>query len=324
MVLDLPSQGNASHGQASSSETPAPVGRPFPQYEPESDNNYSLTGEKIGICTIFNHRTFNKQLERKGTEKDVEVLETLFKSIGYEVDVHNDLKSNDILRILNSLRNRDYSDCNVFVICVLSHGDGELIWAKDQMYMTSQLYDSFTERLCPSLAGKPKLFFIQACKGSSIDNGVGSLCYESENDKIPENYDGKCLELGQLEAVENIAPSDIGQSPFIRYFNSVPTEPDFLVVHSAVPGYFSHRGKRRGSWFIQCLVKALWENVHSKDLMSILTIANKCLAIEFPKKVSNRRDKQVACIASTLTKLLFLPQPISTDTNVLMAGLSIQ
>ena len=34
------------------------------------------------------------------------------------------------------------------------------------------MWQPFTADRCPSLAGKPKLFFIQACQGNRMDKGV--------------------------------------------------------------------------------------------------------------------------------------------------------
>ena len=36
----------------------------------------------------------------------------------------------------------------------------------------TQVWQPFTADRCPSLAGKPKLFFIQACQGNRMDKGV--------------------------------------------------------------------------------------------------------------------------------------------------------
>lgn len=50
-------------------------------------------------------------------------------------------------------------DC--LVICVLSHGEEGLIFANDAAYKHEDLWQKFTADKCTTLAGKPKLFFIQ-------------------------------------------------------------------------------------------------------------------------------------------------------------------
>lgn len=56
---------------------------------------------------------------------------------------------------------------------VLSHGSQGIIQAKDGVYKPKDmLWGRFTDDRCVTLAGKPKLFFIQACQGKQLDDGV--------------------------------------------------------------------------------------------------------------------------------------------------------
>lgn len=55
----------------------------------------------------------------------------------------------------------DHSDADCLVIVVLTHGDKGLIYARDRYYSPDLLWKSFSGKNCPSLSGKPKLFFIQ-------------------------------------------------------------------------------------------------------------------------------------------------------------------
>jgi caspase-like apoptosis-related cysteine protease len=47
------------------------------------------------------------------------------------------------------------------MITVLSHGGDGILYAKDTFYKPELLWSFFTADKCPTLAGKPKLFFIQ-------------------------------------------------------------------------------------------------------------------------------------------------------------------
>ena len=57
-----------------------------------------------------------------------------------------------------------------FVLCILSHGSENKVYGTDG-YESSGAIDIreitswFSASNCPGLAGKPKLFFIQACQG---------------------------------------------------------------------------------------------------------------------------------------------------------------
>jgi len=47
------------------------------------------------------------------------------------------------------------------VLAVLSHGEMGIIYARDAIYKPETLWTPFAADKCPSLAGKPKLFFLQ-------------------------------------------------------------------------------------------------------------------------------------------------------------------
>lgn len=55
----------------------------------------------------------------------------------------------------------DHSDRDCLVVAVFSHGDKNLIHAFDDDYKPNRLWDAFDANVCPTLAGKPKMFFIQ-------------------------------------------------------------------------------------------------------------------------------------------------------------------
>ena len=53
-----------------------------------------------------------------------------------------------------------------------SAGDEGEIFAKDRSYKTEELWRRFEARNCTTLASKPKIFLIQACQGTQLDNGM--------------------------------------------------------------------------------------------------------------------------------------------------------
>lgn len=55
----------------------------------------------------------------------------------------------------------DHSASDCLVIVVMSHGDNGKLFARDREYPTRTLWKYFNAINCPTLAGKPKLFFIQ-------------------------------------------------------------------------------------------------------------------------------------------------------------------
>ena len=52
-------------------------------------------------------------------------------------------------------------DADCVLVAVLSHGEMGILYASDQPYKPDRLWGHFNAEKCPTLAGKPKLFFVQ-------------------------------------------------------------------------------------------------------------------------------------------------------------------
>jgi caspase-like apoptosis-related cysteine protease len=57
----------------------------------------------------------------------------------------------------------DHSDADCIAVIVMTHGESGMLAPRDSniMYNVDLLWQPFTADKCPTLAGKPKLFFIQ-------------------------------------------------------------------------------------------------------------------------------------------------------------------
>lgn len=55
----------------------------------------------------------------------------------------------------------DHSDADCLVVLVMTHGRSGELHAYDVIYKEKRLWEAFAGDKCPSLLGKPKLFFIQ-------------------------------------------------------------------------------------------------------------------------------------------------------------------
>jgi hypothetical protein len=101
------------------------------------------------------------------------------------------------------------SDCIAFII--MTHGeDGDVLHAKDKSYKLDRMIcNKLTADNCPSLAGKPKLLFIQACKGTKLDEGSSLLSTDSPS--------ASALNKKTIEY-------------------TIPNEADFFIAFSSAPG----------------------------------------------------------------------------------------
>ncbi|XP_052224166.1 caspase-6-like [Dreissena polymorpha] len=69
----------------------------------------------------------------------------------------------DVAHNTNRYNHKNY-DC--FVCCILTHGELNHLYGSDgQLIPLTDLTNNINVNRCPGLAGKPKLFFLQACQG---------------------------------------------------------------------------------------------------------------------------------------------------------------
>merc|ERR1719422_2030866 len=224
------SRGTASNG--------AVAGIPMPTSK--DADLYNMNHRRRGRAFIFNHMNFDPKLglnTRNGTNSDRDNLRINLRQLDFEVEVHDDLPFKDIERILESASMEDHSDADCILVAVLSHGELGILYASDHSYKPDRLWSQFTADKCPSLAGKPKLFFIQACQGDQLDHGV-----------------------------QMVTQTDAGATTY-----KIPSHADFLIAYSTVPGFYSWRNTTQGSWFIQAFCHVIQREAHSRDLLSILT-----------------------------------------------------
>lgn len=247
---------------------------------------YNMNHARRGLAIIFNHEKFDveKLRPRSGTDVDAKNLEASLKRLGFEVTVHHDFKTRRLLDEVQKIADEDHSECDCLFMAVLSHGEMGILYGKDTPYKPEQLWLPFTGNKCPSLAGKPKLFFIQACQGDQLDGGI----------TLRTEVDGH-----------------------MSY--KIPIYADFLIAYSTVPGYYSWRNTTKGSWFVQALCAEFEERVDQLDLLSLLTMVSQRVAIDFesntPNDKSMHQQKQIPCITSMLTRLIRFTEKVPSQRN---------
>ncbi|RWS09253.1 caspase-like protein, partial [Dinothrombium tinctorium] len=271
--------------ESSHDQNPFCIFQPPAQLREDTDSEeYFMKAAKRGPCLIFNHENFDKrtnQPKRRGTANDRDALQNSFRNLGCNVKVFDDLTFDSIYNEIHAAAKQNYANKNCFICCILTHGDGKL-FARDRPYDISTLLEPFHGDRCQTLAGKPKIFIIQACQGDKFDNGV-------------------LVKTRDMDVHDSVG------------FITIPTFADYLIAQSSVPGYYSWRDTNAGSWFIQSLTETIDEKLQENpapDFMSILTTTTRKVAYKF--KSNNLiwpGKKQVPCIFSTLTRRIhFYPK----------------
>ncbi|XP_011691303.1 PREDICTED: caspase-1-like isoform X2 [Wasmannia auropunctata] len=248
---------------------------------------YNMRHKRRGVALILNHVHFEEMATRKGSEKDTLNLKTSLNKLGFDVRVFTDPTVKTITTVLQSTAAEDHTDADCLIVVAMSHGESGLLHSTDSMYPVDTLWSPFTGDRCTSLLGKPKLFFIQACRGTRLDKGVK---FFHETDSKSSTY-------------------------------SIPAYADIMVAYSTYDGFYSWRNPDSGSWFIQALCVELELHGRSRDLLSLMTFVNRRVAIEYqsyvPQNEKFHGKKQIPSIVSMLTRLVyFRDEHTSTPDNI--------
>lgn len=207
-------------------------------------------GDQPGLALViinknFKHPDSNGQKVRVGADLDKRLLRTTFENYGYRVQVEEDKTSEEIREIFESVTqgsNGIRPSDKGFVCCISSHGAWDPKSNKDVIYGVNGrsveeegkiicVEDALDIKRCalkyfeifPALKGKPKLFFVQACRGSahvklaSADPGLVKSTNANKNNTYAQ----------------------------------IPIKADFLIAYGTTEGDKAYR--RDGSIFIRCL-----------------------------------------------------------------------
>ncbi|XP_066493513.1 caspase-9 [Tiliqua scincoides] len=232
---------------------------------------YTMKTDPCGCCLIINNVMFSKNSglsTRTGSDIDCKRLERRFRSLHFEVLTRRDLKAEEIIRELQSLARRDHTSLDCCLVVILSHGcqnshiqfPGGIYGTDGRPIPVERIVSYFNGYHCPSLRGKPKLFFIQACGGEQKDRG-----FEVDSDSSTGKPSGSTLEPDATPFQTAGGTSDETDA-----VASLPTPSDILVSYSTFPGFVSWRDKESGSWYVETLDQVLEKHAHSEDLQNML------------------------------------------------------
>ena len=209
----------------------------------EVGGKFSMIKRPHGIAVIINNYKFcpSEALPNcRGSQIDESNLYKTWEYLNYKVCILRNLSAADLIGQLRKIAIQNHENYDSFVCCILSHGYLDFVYGIDgKPVRIAEAANLFKGSYCPTLIGKPKLFFIQACRGFNPD--VGDIENDGSNDS---------------------------------FCNSLPTEANFLFGYATPPGRVSFRSTKHGSWYISSLCQVLQNNAHQLDLVSMLTIVN--------------------------------------------------
>ncbi|CAG7826809.1 unnamed protein product [Allacma fusca] len=258
---------------------------------PVSKNNryYNMDHLDRGRVIIFNFEEWDNTKfpglnPRKGSAKDKNDLAKCFGDLDFDVLSYDNLNSHQFWKEINEVRDDDHSSRDCLVVVIMSHGEKNQIYAQDGTISVNKIWEAFQADKCPTLAGKPKIFIIQACRGHGYDNGT-----ELHNKKYEFNPSPK-------------ADDDVTDSAPFSYV--IPNAADVFIAFSCPLGQASWRNNMNGTWFIQAVCKVLPEKVYNTDLQTLFTHVAREVALNYETSSNDlTRDKKVQ-VSSTISTLI--------------------
>ena len=134
--------------------------------------NYKITN---GHFVIINNMYFkpppqmnlNVHETREGALEDMKRVKQLAKNLGYTIETHRDMQAEQIEEMLDEWSEKDYTSIDAILIFIMSHGKKGTITSADckDIYL-AEFVMSFKNNT--TLKNKPKIFFIQACRGNTF------------------------------------------------------------------------------------------------------------------------------------------------------------
>ena len=98
---------------------------------------------------------------------DEKRVKQLAKNLGYTCESHRNMQAEQIEVLLDEWSKKDYSSIDAILIFIMSQGKkGTIISADCQDIFLAEFIMSF--KINPTLKDKPKIFFIQACRGDTF------------------------------------------------------------------------------------------------------------------------------------------------------------
>ncbi|CAM9839664.1 unnamed protein product [Lampetra planeri] len=284
---------------------------------------YPMKTSPRGKCLIINNMEFRKLQPRLGSEIDCAKITDMFtNNFHFDVTVKENLSKKEMQGALISLAADDHTKADCCVVVIMSHGreiehrrfPGAVFGTDDLFVRMEEIVSFFSGTDCPSLLGKPKLFFIQACGGDEKDRGARGP-QESDGGDNGDHVNGNATSVDAMPSELDDEPDDEPDASPVYSEQArnqsqeeedatphLPSMSDMLVAYSSLPGFVSWRDRNQGSWFIQVMLEVFKKHAINEDLISMITLVNEKLSDEYQAKGV---FKQISSPLNTLRKRLY-------------------
>lgn len=222
------------------------------ELEPDCDLTkvYKMNTKPRGYCLII-----NMTQDRPGCEKDAIDLKRVFKKLHFKVKIYSDLKKASVEQLLQEVESADHRKLCCFIMFILAHGK---TMKNEHVFQTADrnlIKVSDVEKIIRSVASlldKPKLLFVEPCRGQMYNRGIAT--HDSLNDGLDDDDDDNG---GTHASFQHVSPA----SAFLRY-------------SATIEDHVSRRDEPEGGTrFVQSIVEIFGKERYIKncDLMDLLT-----------------------------------------------------
>ncbi|KAL7887408.1 hypothetical protein AOLI_G00051290 [Acnodon oligacanthus] len=280
-------------------------------YMSHSAQAYSMSSSPRGLALVVSNVRFEPELSeldiRRGGEVDEEVLRRLFTELDFTVSLRKDLTVQAMRDCIEQFARRpEHAVYDCCAVCLLSHGvEGSIYGTDGQLLELDWVFERFDNARCPLLQNKPKMFFIQACRGEEMDNGVDQL----DGDDRAEPTGCEQRDAGREEkSTRQNETREQRDSERLRV--KLPQRSDMICGFATLKGFSTAamRNTKKGSWFIQELNAAVRQRARDMHLSDILVQVNARIKERegYAPGSAHHRCKEMSEFTSSLCKDLYL------------------
>ncbi|XP_076285376.1 death regulator Nedd2-like caspase [Lasioglossum baleicum] len=262
----------------------------------EMVERYPMRNKPRGLVLIITniHYKYSYKEPRSSAAHDEENMRNLFEQMGFRVISLFDLSKRQFVEKVREFSQekllRHVDSCFVIVSshgnvnsqyevteieCVDNNPESDLRSAKT--ILCKDILDYFTAEACPHLAGKPKIFIFQLCRGDKKQRSVIEPRHTTD--------------ISNFHSIDEMAGPKTNSGETIRNYE------DMLVAQATLPGHVAFRDKITGSWFIQILCEVFMNYACKSHLQDLLTMVDSRLKIQ--------RTMQEECQTLTVTSIGF-------------------
>lgn len=285
----------------------------------QSDQVYKMRTKPRGRVLLFNNfvsaeHSVKEGKERKvklsrreGTDLDEKALRCLLDQLHFDIEVKKDRTAQNMRQDIEEEKQHPFHEAaECFILVILSHGSSDGIYGIDgQVLRKDEIKSCFNNKNFKSMSGKPKLFFIQACRGDTYDVGANVA------DNVADAR-GSFAKLKLNTPSGDAEPVDEADS----MVEKTPSDADMFFANATTQEYVSFRNILYGSWFVQALVYIFRNYAYMEDINSLFTQVNLLVSEGRARGPDKQISVAVSEYQSTLRhKLFFFPGLTETVTH---------